>query len=186
MYRINIVGSSGSGKSTLAKALSKKLDIPHIEIDRLFWSGNWIEANEDDFRESLKQSLTSDNWVVDGNYNRTRDLKWERATHIIWIDYSFTRTLFQSLKRNTQRMFSNKPFWEGTECRETFARTYLNKDTSILWWMITNYNHNRKRYTKLLKNGNDYNVPMIHLQTPKQTKAFIENCKNILDKAKSQ
>ncbi|MDW1988695.1 AAA family ATPase, partial [Vibrio sp. 811] len=37
MKRINVIGSSGSGKSTFAKALAQKLDVTHIEMDKLFW-----------------------------------------------------------------------------------------------------------------------------------------------------
>lgn len=183
MYRINIVGSSGSGKSTLAKALSKKLNTPYIEMDKIFWSGHWVEPEEEQFLNDLQNELNQDSWVLDGNFNRTSKLKWERATHIIWVDSSFPRTLFQSLKRNTQRMLSKEPLWEGTECRETFARTYFNKNTSILWWMLTNYSHNRKRYSKLLKEGNEYGIPMIHLKSLKEIEAFLGNYVSILDEA---
>ncbi len=180
MYRINVVGSSGSGKSSLSRKLAKLLDAPYFEMDKLFWCGNWQEVEDKKFIEGIKTSVSHDSWVLDGNYNRTREVKWKNATHIIWVDYSFTRTLYQSLKRSTQRIISQEPHWEGTECKETFIRTYLNKNTSILWWMITNYKHNRRRYLDLLKNGNEFNVPVIHLQSPEQTKNFLENCTSIL------
>lgn len=37
--RITVIGLPGSGKSTLANAISKKLSIPHIHLDRF-----WFEA----------------------------------------------------------------------------------------------------------------------------------------------
>ncbi len=38
---INVVGTSGSGKSTLARRLAHRLELPWIELDRLYWRPNW-------------------------------------------------------------------------------------------------------------------------------------------------
>ena len=41
--KINVVGTSGSGKSTLARQLAERLDVPYIEMDRLYWRPEWRE-----------------------------------------------------------------------------------------------------------------------------------------------
>ena len=41
--KINVVGTSGSGKSTLARQLAERLDVPYIEMDRLYWRPEWQE-----------------------------------------------------------------------------------------------------------------------------------------------
>ncbi|MCQ8519264.1 (d)CMP kinase [Klebsiella pneumoniae] len=38
---INVVGTSGSGKSTLARRLAHRLELPWIELDRLYWRTGW-------------------------------------------------------------------------------------------------------------------------------------------------
>lgn len=54
MKRINVIGSSGSGKSTFAKALAQKLDVTHIEMDKLFWKAGWQESTDHEFFSNLK------------------------------------------------------------------------------------------------------------------------------------
>ncbi len=87
--RINVVGVTGSGKTTLARRLSDRLDIPHVELDALFWGPGWTETPDDVFRERVRQALAGERWVVDGNYSRIRDIIWPRADTIIWLDYSW-------------------------------------------------------------------------------------------------
>lgn len=38
--KIHIVGCSGTGKTYLAKALSKKYNIPHFDLDNIQWDNN--------------------------------------------------------------------------------------------------------------------------------------------------
>jgi len=40
MKRIVIIGTSCSGKTTLAKTIALKLNIKHIELDKLHWKPN--------------------------------------------------------------------------------------------------------------------------------------------------
>ena len=55
--KILIVGTGGSGKSTLARALSKKIQIPDIELDALFWKENWTKSEPEEFRQKIKNAL---------------------------------------------------------------------------------------------------------------------------------
>ena len=47
--RINVIGTSGSGKSTFSERIAKKLNIPYIELDALFWNANWTESTNEEF-----------------------------------------------------------------------------------------------------------------------------------------
>ncbi|HIA42625.1 MAG TPA: AAA family ATPase, partial [Gammaproteobacteria bacterium] len=38
--RINVMGTSGSGKTSVARRIAKKLNIPYVELDELFWKPN--------------------------------------------------------------------------------------------------------------------------------------------------
>ena len=37
MKRILVIGCCGAGKSTFSKELSAKLNLPLVDLDRLFW-----------------------------------------------------------------------------------------------------------------------------------------------------
>ncbi|RPI82465.1 MAG: hypothetical protein EHM41_18300 [Chloroflexi bacterium] len=73
-YRIAIVGTTAVGKSSLFQALSKKLEVPHIELDSFFWGPNWTRTHSDLFRTKVSQALMGDCWVTDGNYSELRDI----------------------------------------------------------------------------------------------------------------
>ncbi|MEM8613731.1 MAG: hypothetical protein AAGF93_17030 [Cyanobacteria bacterium P01_H01_bin.105] len=53
--RIVVVGTSGSGKTTLAREMSLRSQLPHIELDALYWEPNWGEPPKDMFRQLLQQ-----------------------------------------------------------------------------------------------------------------------------------
>ncbi|MEC8867694.1 MAG: AAA family ATPase, partial [Pseudomonadota bacterium] len=54
--RINVVGTSGSGKSTLAQDMARRLNLPYIELDRLFWKANWTESTDDEYFPKLRDA----------------------------------------------------------------------------------------------------------------------------------
>ena len=45
-----MVGTSCSGKTTLARDLARRLAMPHVEFDALFWGSDWTPVPHDEFR----------------------------------------------------------------------------------------------------------------------------------------
>lgn len=89
MTRYVVVGTSGSGKTTLARQIALRLEIPHIELDALHWQPGWVGATPEAMRKRVETAIAAPAWVLDGNYSKVRDVVWQRATHLIWLDYSF-------------------------------------------------------------------------------------------------
>ena len=120
--RVNIVGSSGSGKSTLRQKLADKLGHPPIEIDALFWGPNWTEPVDTEFMAKLEKALEPTTWVLDGNYDRTRAIKWPRATIVIWLDLPYWQVLWQVFTRTMKRSLTRETLWSGNQesCRKHF------------------------------------------------------------------
>lgn len=129
--RVNLVGSSGSGKSTLGRALAQALDQPVVEIDDLFWGPNWTPTPDETFMPRLPAALAGPRWVLDGNYDRTRALKWARATLVVWIDPPYPRVLWQVFLRTLKRSLGNVRLWRHGN-RESLRRAFLSKDSILL------------------------------------------------------
>ena len=142
--RVNLVGSSGSGKSTLGRALAQALDQPVVEIDDLFWGPNWTPTPDETFLPRLSAALAQAQWVLDGNYDRTRALKWARATLVVWIDPPYPRVLWQVFLRTLKRSLGKVRLWRHGN-RESLRRAFLSKD-SILLWSFQNLRRIRRRY----------------------------------------
>ncbi|MFQ2346871.1 MULTISPECIES: (d)CMP kinase [Aeromonas] len=172
MKRINVVGTSGSGKSTFSQVLANKLNYPYLEMDAMFWKPNWQGSTDEELFATLKRKLADEYWVLDGNYNRTVPIKWERVDTVIWIDYSFSRTLYQAIKRAFLRSLTKQELWKNSGNVESFRKSFLSKDSVILWACKT-YKNNRARYLQIFSDPKYSHIRFIRLQSPTMVKAFI-------------
>lgn len=57
MKRLVVIGSSGSGKSTVSARAAHRVAVPHIELDALYWSPNWVPRPAADFRGDVDPAL---------------------------------------------------------------------------------------------------------------------------------
>lgn len=173
--KINVIGTSGSGKSTLARGISQKLNIPYIELDALFWRADWQGTPDEEFFARLGERLSaSEGWVLDGNYKRTQPVKWREIDLIIWVDYSFGRTLFQAVKRAATRAWRKQELWAGTGNCESFRKSFFSRDSIILWTLKT-FARNRRQYQALLEDPHWQHVRFVRLRSPQQTQVFLRN-----------
>jgi len=170
--RINVIGTSGSGKSTFARRLAHQLDLPYVEMDALFWRPGWLESDDPSLFARLQRALSQPGWVLDGNYNRTTAMKWQRVEMIVWVDYSFARTLRQIVGRALRRTLSGEELWPGTGNRESLRRAFFSRDSVILW-MLKSYRRNRRRYADLFADPRMAHVQRVHLRSPGAAEAFL-------------
>jgi adenylate kinase family enzyme len=172
------VGTSGSGKSTFGKLLASKLNCPYIEMDQIYWGPNWKQPADEVFFDKLKIALNSDRWVLDGNYTRSIPVKWKNVEMVVWLDYSFSTTLYQAFVRALRRIISGKEIWEGTGNRETFSKTFFSKD-SILLWMINTHQTVRLRYQALLIDPQFSHIQFVRLKSRKEAEEFLNSFEQI-------
>jgi adenylate kinase family enzyme len=84
--RILVIGCSGAGKSTLARRLSVQLALPLIHLDAEYWLPGWQQPLRAEWRAKVERLAARDQWVMDGNYAGTFDLRMPRADMIVFID----------------------------------------------------------------------------------------------------
>lgn len=180
MKFINIIGTTASGKTTFSRQLAQKLDLSHIEMDDLFWLDNWQETPDDQFFLKLQSQMNAadEGWVLDGNYSRTLPLKLAKLDTIIWLDYSFRLNFYRSIKRAISRAMSQKPLWKSSNNHETFRRSFLSKD-SIILWMINHHAKNRQKYLKMMHDPQYQHLQFIRLASPKQAAEFLQKIKSV-------
>jgi len=148
LSRVAIIGTSCSGKTTLARTIADILDVPHIELDSLYWQPNWSPRPIEEFRQLTRAAIAAERWVLDGNYSKVRDIAWGRATTLIWLNYPFYVVLWRALSRTVRRVLFQQQLYANN--RETFKQAFLSKD-SILVWVITTYHRRRREYPILFK-----------------------------------
>jgi adenylate kinase family enzyme len=173
VVKINLIGTSGSGKSTLARRLAAELNLPYIEMDTLYWRPDWQGTPDAQLFETLETILNAtQGWVLDGNYNRTRPIKWRQVDLIIWVDYGFTRTLRQAVMRAAKRAWSQHELWPGTGNRESFRRSFFSRE-SVLLWTIKTWRSNRARYEADMANPQFAHIRFVRIRSRQQADALI-------------
>jgi len=174
--KINIVGTTASGKSTFGRTLAAKIDAPFIEMDAVFWGPNWTKPSDDEFFRNLEAELTSASWVLDGNYSRSTPIKWKQVDMVIWLDYRFSRTLYQSISRAVSRAYTKTELWPGSGNYETF-RGMFSSD-SIILWCLRHYASNRIKYRKIMSDPKFSHIQFVHLRSPKEAREYLSSVGN--------
>ncbi|MGO2391890.1 MAG: adenylate kinase [Halomonas sp.] len=174
MKKVNVIGTTGSGKSTFSELLANKLNCPYIQMDQLYWQPNWVESTDDAFFPKVRAAVSTDSWILDGNYSRTNDIKWENADTIIWLDFSYLRTFFQLFKRTVIRVLSKQELWLDTGNAESFRRSFMSKKSIFIWFFL-NYKKNKAKYAALMNSSNIKHVEFIRLRSPKEADRFLRS-----------
>ena len=165
MERILIIGCPGAGKTTLARQLGAKLDLPVIHLDSIFWSpGNWEHLDQADFDGALQKELEKPRWIIEGNYDRTLQLRLAYCDTVIWLDYSPVACMLGWFKRmifNWGKVRSDM----GPGCVERYEQEFAE----FIW----NFRkQNREKYYRLLNETEG--VETIVLKNRRMLKRFLK------------
>ena len=86
--KVLITGCPGSGKSTFARKLRDAAGLPLYYLDMLFHRPDRSTATREEFDEALKNVLSEDEWIIDGNYLRTLPVRLKACEAVFYFDIS--------------------------------------------------------------------------------------------------
>lgn len=129
MRRILVIGSPGAGKTTLSRDLAARLGLPLIHLDREYFGPGWGMPSRPEWRARVRDLAARSEWVMEGNYASTFDLRVPRATAIVWLDAPRWKCLFRVSWRVLRHYGRQRPDL-GPGCTERF-------DASFMRWIWT-------------------------------------------------
>ncbi|EEL22595.1 topology modulation protein [Bacillus toyonensis] len=165
MKKIILIGSGGSGKSTLAKQLGNKLNIKVHHLDALFWKANWEGVPREEQRKVQKNLIKEEEWIIDGNYGGTMDLRLNAADTIIFLDIHRTICVYRAFKRIVQYRNKTRPDM-GAGCEERL-------DLQFFKWI---WEYPNKKKPAILKKLDQLSKgkEVIILKSPNEVKRFLK------------
>jgi adenylate kinase family enzyme len=116
--RIVILGCSGSGKSTLARRLGRRLALPVVHLDMLYWRPGWQHPDAQGFRARVAAAFAGDAWISEGNYSVTFDLRLPRADLVMILQPPRWLRLSRVVRRQIFQRHTRLDLPEG--CPERF------------------------------------------------------------------
>lgn len=100
MRRVAVIGCAGAGKSTFSVRLGDITGIPVVHLDRHFWKPGWVETPTEEWRAVVSRLASEEQWIMDGNYSSTLDLRLPLADTIVFFDYPRRICAYRVFKRS--------------------------------------------------------------------------------------
>lgn len=143
MKKIMIIGCPGSGKSTLSRALHEKTGIPLYHLDRMFWNADRTTVEKQVFMERLKNAMEQDEWIIDGNYGSTIELRLAACDTVFFLDYP-VEVCLQGIRQRRGKPRSDMPWFETEEEDAEFIRfikSYNSESRPQVMELLEKYAH---------------------------------------------
>ena len=158
MKKVIVIGCPGSGKSTVSRALHNKTGIPLYHLDMMYWNADRTTVENSVFLERLSAVLEKDEWIIDGNYSSTMELRMVACDTVIFLDYPLEICL-DGIKERRGKPRSDMPWIETEEDAEFIE-------------FIKSYNEQQKpKVLELLEKYSDKNI--VIFKSREQTDAFL-------------
>jgi len=171
--RIVVVGTSGAGKTTLARRIAALLGVPHVELDAINWQSGWRDLarhDPEEFVRRVNEAIEAEAWVVDGNYGPVRDRIWQRATHLVWLDYERPVIMARVISRTLFRAVLRTELWAGN--RERW-RQMLRPSHPIRWAWNTWERRRRETAERLAQRGCE-DLVVLRLRRPSEVSRALD------------
>jgi adenylate kinase family enzyme len=162
--RVVVLGSSGAGKSTFADALARCTGLPVVHLDELYWKPGWVETPTDEWRAVQETAVADDEWIVDGNYSATIDVRLPRADTVILLDLGRVRCVARVVWRTVRHHGRSRT---AAGCPDRFDGDFLRH---FVWTYPT---RSRPRVLAAVEEHRDH-VAFVRLTSPRAVQTYLE------------
>lgn len=86
MLKAIVVGCPGAGKSTFARKLRDASNLPLYYLDMLWHKPDQTNYSREEFDKGLKEIIKKEKWIIDGNYQRTLEIRLKECDTVFLLD----------------------------------------------------------------------------------------------------
>ena len=86
MKKVIVIGCPGSGKTTFAEKLNKCTGLPLYYLDAIWHKPDKTHIPREEFDARIKEIFYTDEWIIDGNYGRTMEMRLKECDTVFLFD----------------------------------------------------------------------------------------------------
>ncbi len=142
MKKVIVIGCPGSGKSTFSKALHKITNIPLFHMDMMYWNEDRTIVETNVFLERVLKTLQHKEWIIDGNYTSTLELRLQECDTVFFLDYPLDVCL-KGISDRRGKARSDIPWIEYEEDAEfiEFVKNFNTHNKPQIMELLKKYSH---------------------------------------------
>lgn len=161
--KIIVIGSPGAGKSVFSKKLREVTNLPLYHLDMLYHNEDGTHISKEELEEKLKEIFKEDKWIIDGNYQRTLEMRIKECDTVFLLDFQ-TKICLEGAKNRIGKHRDDMP-WIEEKLDEEFEQRIINFSRDKL----------PKIYELLNKYKNNLNITIF--KTREEADNYIEKLK---------
>ena len=150
---------ASSGKSTFSKALHKITNIPLYHLDMMYLNSDRTTVEQSVFLKLLSNTMKKSQWIIDGNYQSTLELRLQVCDTVIFLDYPVDVCL-NGIAERKGKARTDIP-WVEPENQEDntfidFVKSYNSQSRPKVIWLLNKYSNKDIYIFKQRKDADEF------------------------------
>ena len=143
MQKIIVIGSPGAGKSVFSQKLKDVTNLPLYHLDMLYHNTDGTHISREELQDKLRRIFKNDNWIIDGNYQRTLEMRLKECDTVFLLDFP-TEVCLEGAKSRVGKKRDDMPWFEE-KLNENFKQSiidFANEKLPQIYELLDKYKDN--------------------------------------------